>query len=843
MSSIPSMPSPPAAPPMAHLPEHPSFAAVPAYAPTELVVEIARTADGTPHIRAHDFESLGYGHGYVVADDHAAVLLAHLVTLLGERSRHYGRDEAPGDGANLDSDLGYRALDYGGQAAGALARMSRHANALIDGFAAGFNRRVSERVEAGDALAPVPGGTPRVLRRDDIAALLLALADEASGRRFVQALALARPPASTSAPPHEDDANAAPRDAGDAPPDARAGARAAADAAPATPPWSAHTDLPLGSNAWAVGSQAAAGGASVLLANPHFGFADGLRLYQVHLTIPGALDVAGVSILGCPTVNLGFNASLAWTHTVSSAERFVLQRLRLVPGDPTTYLWDGRPEPMQRRRVAIEIRGEARPHEHDLWQTRHGPPLGVPGLAEWSAGQVFCLGNANAGNADVLDHWLAIGAARSLDELEQSFARWAGTSWVNLLAIDAAGQACYVDGSNVPELGAATLAALADTDHPLALERRRRGLVVLPGDDPRHALAPRRPRAVAQRPARRTRGVLANFNNPYQRVDLDAALPAHHPLFGAFDAPLTPRARHGLRLTRELARPIGAAALARLTLDNHVPMSDLLLDDLLALGAACREPVIARGGTRVDLAPALAILRAWCREDALDAPGAPLFREFAQAWLEGAPGYAHGFDPAAPLDTPRGLPHWPGSGPAPALVALATAVEQLAAAGFPPAATLRELQFRLRADGTRAPLDGGPNLTGALNVSQVGALTPRERLAQFVRGRVPLPTGLAPHGYAVNFGTTWLASIVFDGGRPLVHSVLPQAQRSRPGTAWSDGRPPPRLGTPASRFAFDAAQVRADTVARCELRANPASTTFAADDAPRHPLPAQSVRP
>ncbi|QGA40894.1 hypothetical protein GAS19_26020 [Burkholderia glumae] len=834
MPSIPSMPPSHAAPPPAHLPEHPSFAAVPAYAPVEIVVEIARSADGTPHIRAHDFESLGYGHGYVVADDHAAVLLAHLVTLLGERSRHYGRDEAPGDDANLDSDLGYRALDYGGQAAGALARMSRHANALIDGFAAGFNRRVSELVEAGEPFASMPGGTPRVLQRNDVAALLLALADEASGRRFVQALALARPPVPTAAP--------------DAHGEVAAGADHAAradDARRADPPWSAHADLPLGSNAWAIGGEAAAGGASVLIANPHFSFNDGLRLYQVHLTIPGAFDVAGVSILGCPTVNLGFNASLAWTHTVSSAERFVLQRLQLVPDDPTAYFWDGRPEPMQRRRVAIEIRGEARPHERDLWQTRHGPPLSVPGLAEWNPEWVFCLGNANAGNADVLDHWLAIGAARSLDELEQSFARWAGTSWVNLLAIDAAGQACYVDGSNVPELGAATLAALADTDHPLALERRRRGLVVLPGDDPRHALAPRRPRAVAQRPARRTRGVLANFNNPYQHVDLDAALPAHHPLFGAFDAPLTPRARHGLRLTRELARPIGATALARLTLDNHVPMSDLLLDDLLALGAACREPVAARDGARVDLAPALAILRAWRREDALDAPGAPLFREFAQAWLAGAHGYAHAFDPAAPLDTPRGLPHWQGSGPAPALVALATAVEQLAAAGFPPSATLRDLQFRLRADGTRAPLDGGPNLTGALNVSQVGALTPPERLAQLVRGRVPLPTGLAPHGYAVNFGTTWLASIVFDGGRPLVHSVLPQAQRSRPGTAWSDGRPPPPLGTPASHFAFEAAQVQAATVTRCELRASAASVTFAASaaDASRHTPLAHPVRP
>ncbi len=38
-------------------------------------------------------------------------------------------------------------------------------------------------------------------------------------------------------------------------------------------------------------------------------------------TIPGQYDAMGVTLLGVPVVMIGFNASLAWTHTVSSDVR------------------------------------------------------------------------------------------------------------------------------------------------------------------------------------------------------------------------------------------------------------------------------------------------------------------------------------------------------------------------------------------------------------------------------------------------------------------------------------------------------------------------------------------
>jgi hypothetical protein len=37
---------------------------------------------------------------------------------------------------------------------------------------------------------------------------------------------------------------------------------------------------------------------------------------------------------------------VAWSHTVSTGKRFTLHELTLVPGDPTSYLIDGKPEKM-----------------------------------------------------------------------------------------------------------------------------------------------------------------------------------------------------------------------------------------------------------------------------------------------------------------------------------------------------------------------------------------------------------------------------------------------------------------------------------------------------------------
>ena len=44
-----------------------------------------------------------------------------------------------------------------------------------------------------------------------------------------------------------------------------------------------------------------------------------MRFYEMHLTIPGQMDVMGVGIGTYPMVSIGFNKDVAWSHTVSTA--------------------------------------------------------------------------------------------------------------------------------------------------------------------------------------------------------------------------------------------------------------------------------------------------------------------------------------------------------------------------------------------------------------------------------------------------------------------------------------------------------------------------------------------
>src|SRR5207237_626274 len=54
----------------------------------------------------------------------------------------------------------------------------------------------------------------------------------------------------------------------------------------------------FGSNGWGIGTDKSPTGGGILLANPHFQWEGEVHWHEAHLTIPGQLDVYGVSILG-----------------------------------------------------------------------------------------------------------------------------------------------------------------------------------------------------------------------------------------------------------------------------------------------------------------------------------------------------------------------------------------------------------------------------------------------------------------------------------------------------------------------------------------------------------------
>jgi acyl-homoserine-lactone acylase len=403
---------------------------------------------------------------YAHAEDNVCQTAQQLVTVRGERSRYFG-----GTATGL---LGRRmfpneAVDFfiaghmdDAALAAAWGRASADTQALVRGYVAGYNRYLQDKATTLPAACKgqpwvQPMTTAHYYRLAEVAAV------QAGIGALADAMLAAQPPKATAAV-------------------VPAPALQMADAVQALRE-AGLVDSPLGSNAWAIGKAHTANGSGLLLGNPHFPWAGVNRFWQMHLTVPGKMDVMGAATGHSPVVQIGFNKDVAWSHTVSTGKRFTLHELKLVAGDPTSYLIDGQPEKMRSRTVQIAVRGgdgQLTQKPLTLWTTRWGPVVVMPraGL-NWTPAVAYALQDANAGNARSTDTWLGFATATSTLDLRKALGNL-GMPWVNTIAADRQGNAMYADVSVVPDVDAAQLTRCAPSPQAAAL-RGPAGLIVLDG--------------------------------------------------------------------------------------------------------------------------------------------------------------------------------------------------------------------------------------------------------------------------------------------------------------------------------------------------------------------------
>jgi acyl-homoserine-lactone acylase len=721
-------------------------ASSPTTPPAMRTASITRTAHGVPHISAPDLQTLAYGVAYAHAQDNACQTAQQLVTVRGERSRWFGTTATALLGRrmlpNEQIDFFVAAHMDDAALAKAFSSASADAQALNRGYAAGYNRFLSDR--AGQLPAACrnqpwvrPMSEAELLRLNELSMVqagLAALADAVVG---------AQPPAPGTAQSEAGvtlaDAAAAMREAG-------------------------LLDSPLGSNAWAFGRETTANGSGLLLGNPHFPWAGVNRFYMMHLTVPGQLDVMGASTGHGGVVHIGFNKDVAWSHTVSTGKRFTLHELTLAPGDPTSYLVDGRPEKMTSRSVAIDTLGGdhvVRPARRTFWSTRWGPVVVLPraGL-NWTAKTAYALQDANTLNTRGLDSWLAMNRATGVADLQKAMGNQ-GIPWVNTLAADRQGNALYADLSVVPDVDAAQLARCAPSAAAAAL-RAAAGLVVLDGSrsdcgwrrDPAATVpglipAARMPVAVRGDWVHNSNDSFF-YTHPAQRFD------GISPMVG--DAQLSrPRTRAGLAEIPELiARgKLTPAAVQQQLFANRNFMAGVVLPDLLAAcnaGAPAAEAVTA--GCKA--------LAGWDRSNNAEARGAHLFREFWRRARGIAGVHRLPFDAASPVATPAGLKLADAATAAKVWEALTQAVAVVRGAGFALDATLGSVQRPLITDEPIA-LHGGDEFEGVLN--NLGN--------QFA-------PGITKDGLRIDYGTSYVQTVTFDARGPVAQAILSYGQSTEP---------------------------------------------------------------
>ncbi|WP_437779579.1 penicillin acylase family protein [Sorangium sp. So ce1097] len=738
--------------------------------PVDYKATIRWTSHGVPHVLAEDIGSIGFGLAYAGARDFVCTLADQIVKVRSERARTFG----PGEGdANVDSDFSYLALGVVERGERMLERMSADGRTLVGGYAAGYNRYLADVGPQG--LPAACAGAPWVkpISAADLAAYFVHVNMYAGGLQLLDFIRRA------------------------APPEAEGSDKGARLRGPELPDF---TRLGLGSNAWAIGRDRAEGGRGMLVANPHFPWEGELRFHEAHLTIPGQLDVYGASLTGLPVINIGFNEHVAWTHTVSPAKHFTVYRLTLDPDDPTAYLHDGERREMERREHTIDVLaddGSVEQVSRVMYRSHHGPMLGASVLS-WSTEQAFALRDANEDNVTVLDQWLAMNRAKSLDELRRVHEELRGIPFVFTTAVDAEGQGVVMDASRVPHLSAEAVSA-----YERALQRdgltgllAGNGIVLLDGSTARDewvetqgagALVP-----WSDIPSLTRTDFVMNANDTPWLTNPAEPLDAYPALFGTPGSPISARTRMNLVLLTEEGE--GAAA-GEDGLFSREELAAAILSNRGITAERLRAQVVERcdgaapvdlDGEAVDVADACAALASWDGRLDLDSVGAIVWRELlgrfsSRDTMDAGKLYAQPFDPEDPLQTPRDLVAPPAEGPDPIVVALAEATRVLALAGLDPSTPLGEAQFTNKGDDV-IPIHGGlgeegvTNIIGYLPGGANSTLLPRLNTGELVGSE----TGLTTSGYPVNYGTSFVMVLEHTTGGPRAEALLTYSQSTDP---------------------------------------------------------------
>jgi acyl-homoserine-lactone acylase len=353
----------------------------------------------------------------------------------------------------------------------------------------------------------------------------------------------------------------------------------------------------------------------------------------------------------------------------------------------------------------------------------------------------------------MLEQWLGIGTATSVQTLKSSLDTVVGLPWVNTVAADRAGNALYADASVVPRVTTDKFAGNCLLLPALVLFDGSRSACGW-GQD---ANAPAGIFSPANAPSMLRTDYVGNSNDSYWLTNARSLLtgPAplgYSPLYGKTGVEQRLRTRIGFIQFEELAQQghqFQLSDLQTLVFADRIYAAELVLPDLLA---ACPT-------NDATLVQACTVLAAWDRHANLDSRGAVLFREFWTAASQIPNKWKVPLDPADPVHTPNGVA--PAALPA-MFAALKTAAQTLQSLNIPLDAKLGDYQGETR-NGARTPLHGGVgDVDGSYN-------------------SLRMSTGLTTTGYNnVYWGTSYVQTVTFDDAGPVAQAMLVYGQSTDP---------------------------------------------------------------
>jgi acyl-homoserine-lactone acylase len=661
--------------------------------------EIRWTSYGIPHVKADDWAGLGYGYAYATATDVFCVIAKELVRMDGEMSLHFGSNED-----NLASDIFHKALLGKQQVQLFQDSESERAGQFSEGYVAGYNRYM--RDHAGKLPASCEGESwVRGMASADVAKLNIGLGIRYGLGRVSKEMAAAAPPQRES-----------------------------------EVALLAHTDFDaprgFGSNAVALGRAVTDSGRGILFGNPHYPWEGPSRFHMIHTTIPGEVDVMGVSLLTTTRVAIGFNKDIAWSHTVSTALRSTFYQLELNPDNPLQYRYGDSFRDIVPLAVTVseaDHKGGIAQSQHTVYFTHFGPVVESEDLP-WTQTTAYAVRDANLANTRNGPTYDALNKARNIDEVEAAISLQ-GVAWTNTIAADRLGTAFYADISVTPNVDASLLERCRV--RPDNVPARA---VVLSGntqdcewyEDDRSAIPGVLP--AEEMPRLKRDDYVANSNNSYWLSNPQQPLEGYSPIIGDEGTARSLRTRAGLSFIQELlaqAGKISPADMQGLIYQHRNYGAELLLDDLLTL-CTPENSSISVQGVAVDITASCTVLAAWDRRNAVNSRGGHVWREFWRTGrkIEGV--YSVPFDVTDPVNTPRGLAVKNEEVRTALLKALANAQRRLSDANIPLDASIAEIQFTER-NGERIAVPGGEGWAGMWSMI-IAELEPDKGYSPIIHG-------------------------------------------------------------------------------------------------------------
>lgn len=198
-----------------------------------------------------------------------------------------------------------------------------------------------------------------------------------------------------------------------------------------------------GSNGWAINGSKTASRNSMLLANPHLNWDDFWLFFEAHL-ISDTNDLYGATLVGLPTIGIGFNKNLGWTHTVNTLDNVDLYELSLQNGQ---YKLDNEFHDFTTDSLQIIEKTESGKRETIV--LRKQSAFGMVFKEEGNKAIAIKWPNTD-GKLNIIGQWLAMGESQNLEEFQVALAM-NGLPLFNVIYSDKENNILYHFGGNAPK--------------------------------------------------------------------------------------------------------------------------------------------------------------------------------------------------------------------------------------------------------------------------------------------------------------------------------------------------------------------------------------------------------